>query len=346
MHIQNNMINFLKIKSPPLDLVNKFFSKSIEKGFFTNFGPNEQELTQILEGLTGRKTICTANATLILDGLHHILSQVCTKAYLPSFTFPATNLGCRISYTLSSTTLTQEGLGFAEFDVREDKSYAITTAPFGAAKPENYVRPNTTFWIVDNAGGTSPTMNKVNAWLEAGADVVICSLHATKILTGCEGGFAVFNNKALYDMYRKYIVFGFYLDENLEKKSMPIGSNHKMSELTAAYILAYYHAVFEHEYAERTLTADAYQNFCENEGVPYIYSPQAFWLQCKSNAFEVSTILEQKGIETRPYYQQLFSSDKVDPGAKILSLHGLCLPTYGMEKSQISYVLNNLRGSI
>ena len=77
---------------------NALFARSVSADHYTNFGPNEQALTKLLEKEIGYPTICVANATLALDGLHHILSKLCTRAYLPGFTFPATNSGCRVSF--------------------------------------------------------------------------------------------------------------------------------------------------------------------------------------------------------------------------------------------------------
>ena len=173
-------IPYIKIATPKISSINKYFKRSVQVGQYTNFGPNEQELTKLLNEKINADIVCTANATLILDGLHHILSQKVGQAFLPTFTFPATNLGCRLPFAYGKTSLKGDTLGFAEFEGSWN-SYAITTAPFGAAMPQSYKRPMTDFWIVDNAAGASPEMINTKNWLDAGADVVIVSLHSTKI---------------------------------------------------------------------------------------------------------------------------------------------------------------------
>jgi len=337
-------IPFMNIKPPNLHHFADIFQKTITSGQYTNFGLNEQELTKLLEAKIGYPVICTANATLILDGLHHILDECGAIAYLPGFTFPATNLGCRAAYTFGETQTTGELLGFSKFDISTKyMSYCITTAPFGASKPKNYTRPETTYWIVDNAAGTSPEMEKVKEWLDAGADAVVCSLHATKILSGCEGGFVAFNTKYLYDMYRKYIVFGFYLDPKNKKTMINIGSNHKMSEITAAYVLAYYEDIFKYEYNDRCMLVDRYKDFFNSRDIEYITSPQAFWIKCKGSTSLIERDLLFYGIETKPYYQPLFDWYNIDTGSKLLSQQGLCLPTWGMDEEQINYMLDHLK---
>lgn len=335
-------IPFMNIVAPDIDYFNNLFNESVKANHYTNFGPNEKKLIEILESLTKHPVLCAANATLILDGLHHILSQRCNICYLPGFTFPATSLGCRIEHKFGETEITGELIGFATFESPiKDKTYSITTVPFGTNKPTNYIRPNTEFWIVDNAAGTSPDMEKAKEWIDIGADVVIFSLHATKILSGCEGGFAVFNNKFLYDNYKKYLNFGFFF-ENEEKQVDLIGSNHKMSELSAAYVLMYYDCLFEKEYRDRINIADKYKNFCEIKGIEYIYSAQAFWIKCKEESSKVEVKLKQFDIETKPYYRPLFGQKQIDKGSIELSEKGLCLPTWSMSEEQIKYVIKKL----
>ena len=98
------MIAFIKPPKPNMDLFNKYFSASIEKNHYTNFGVNHEILKNKFSDIAGTdKIVLTANATLALDGLHDILSDKCGIAYLPSFTFPATNQGCKISSIFSKT---------------------------------------------------------------------------------------------------------------------------------------------------------------------------------------------------------------------------------------------------
>lgn len=336
-------IPYIKMPKPNMELFNTIFKDSIDSNHYTNFGPNEKKLTVLLEQKLGYSVVLAANATLILEGFHRILGNICSMAYLPGFTFPSTNLGCNIKYCIGSTHTQGSLIGFSEHNpIGGATDYAITTVPFGTAKPKDYKRPNVTFWIVDNAAGSSPDMEKIKEWLDAGADAVICSLHATKILSGCEGGFAAFNNRFLCEFYKKYIVFGFYLDENGKKQSERYGSNHKMSELSAAYALMFYQDIFQKEYAGRLLLMDTYQKFCIAHNIQHIPSPQAFWVKCNTDASELEKKFLQKDIQTTPYYRPLWNENIVDAGSRMLSKSGLCLPTWNMNDEERQYVASNL----
>ena len=332
-------IPFIKIPKPNLFAFGEIFQASIDQDHYSNFGPNEQKLTKLLEQKIGYSVVLSANASLALEGMHHILSEFCSIAYLPGFTFPSTNLGCRIKLYFGETQTHGNLLGFTQHAPSGGATdYAITTVPFGTAKPKEYVRPDTTFWIVDNAAGASPEMKKIREWLDSGADAVICSLHATKILSGCEGGFVAFNHRFLYELYKKYIVFGFYLDERGKKQSEKFGSNHKMSELSASFALMSFQEVFPKDYAGRLTLMNNYQDLCTAHDIQFIASPQAFWVRCNTDAAEVAKKFAAEEIQAIPYYRPLWAENLVDSGSKILSRSGLCLPTWNMNDEEREYV--------
>ena len=336
-------IPFIKIPKPNMSTFNTIFQDSIDNNHYSNFGPNERKLTELLESKVGCSVVLAANASLILDGLHHILSDLCSMAYIPGFTFPSTNLGCRIKFHFGETYTHGNLIGFSQYNPRGGATdYAITTVPFGTTKPKEYGRPDTTFWIVDNAAGASPDMEKIREWLDAGADAVVCSLHATKILNGCEGGFVALNNRFLYEFYKKYIVFGFYLDEHGNKQSEKYGSNHKMSELTASFVMMYYQDIFVKDYEGRMSLMTTYRDFCLKNDMRFIASPQSFWVSCNTDAAYVQKKFLARDIQTTPYYRPLWNENRVDVGSLMLSRSGLCLPTWNMSLEERNYVVDNL----
>jgi dTDP-4-amino-4,6-dideoxygalactose transaminase len=334
------MIPFIKTPEVNTQLFLQYLTDSINKRHYSNFGPNEVKLTHHLEALIGASVVCCANATLALDGLHTIMKFLGSQtALLPTFTFPATNLGCQVKYSLAPSFLENSRIGYANFD-NQQADYAITTAPFGAISQE-VKRPNVSTWIVDNAAGATPSMDRVKYWLSQGADAVVVSLHATKSLSACEGGFIAFKNQQLYDLYRKYINFGFYFDENNQKKTLQIGSNHKMSELSAAWaLMSLQH--FEQDHIARTRLAQKYAEFCLSKNIPHIHSTQAFWILCPREAHLVAQDLKNiYNIETRPYYTPLFGSNH-DLNSLTLEQYGLCLPTWDMSHEQIDLIIQSL----
>lgn len=336
-------IPFIKIPRPNWDTFTSIFKDSVDCNQYTNFGPNENKLIELLKSKIGYSIVVASNATLILEGLHHILSDLCGVAYLPGFTFPATNQGCRVKYYFGETQIYGDLLGFSKFEtIGGATDYSITTVPFGTEKPKEYKRPDTTFWIVDNAAGSSPSMGKIKDWLETGADAVVCSLHATKVMSACEGGFVAFNNNFLFELYKKYINFGFYSDNTGQKQLERKGSNHKMSELSAAFALMYYQDIFTKDYEGRTNLMNIYKEFCLKHDFRFITSQQAFWIVCHTNASEIEKKFTNKEIQTRPYYRPLWCENEVDAGSLILSRSGLCLPTWNMAADECGYVVDNL----
>ena len=115
-----------------------------------------------------------------------------------------------------------------------------------------------------------------------------------------------------------------------------------MSEITAAYVLAYYNDIFAQEYQSRTQLADSYADICEKHGTKYIYSPQAFWILCRKPSEEMKGSLAEVGIEALPYYKPLCKNAQQDENAKHLSNHGLVLPTWAMSSIQQKYCLKKI----
>lgn len=338
-------IPFIKVPNPDLNYFNELITKSVESGHYTNFGPNEVILTSQLEDLIGYKIVCCANATLALDGLHDILWKIFNnskiKVGLPSFTFPATSLGCRAKGKIYAPShSSKEMIGFVNYENLET-DYAITTAPFGSPCTKNYFRPNTKIWIIDNAAGATPKMERVSEWLDKGADAVVVSLHATKSLSACEGGFVAFRNQELYDIYKKYINFGFYFKANKKKIAKTGGSNHKMSELSAAWARMSLDKTLKASHLGCLTLASKYKDLCEEKDIRYIYSTQAFWIY-HENSKSIIKKLTQKNIEVRLYYTPLEGKIK-DKFSVLLSRHGICLPTWNMSDEESDYVFKCLR---
>lgn len=329
------MIPFIKPPKIDLDIFFDYFSKTTESGQYSNFGPNEQSLTKKLSNLCKSKILMAGNATLILDGFHKILSRYGT-ASLPTWTFPATNLGCPVTHRHYAPTFDffTDAYGYADHSKSVDDFYALTVAPFGNI-PKKYERPKNKCWIVDNAAGATPDMANVRWWLDKGADAVIVSLHATKGLSACEGGFAAFNDTEygnfLYNKYKAFMNFGFVkIDPWHRQIQEEGGSNHKMSELNAAYCLSSMET-FAKEYSRRKKIADKYSKFCEKKSIPYIYSTQAFWIESSIDNVDLQKIAAEEGLDMRPYYTPLVDGNMIDdPVGKRMAQKGVCLPTWPM----------------
>lgn len=338
------MIPFLRIQKPDLQKYIDLLQTSVDQNHYSNYGPNERRLAAELERRIGLPVVLCANATLALDGIHDLLFKLHPdwKIGLPAFTFPATNLGCRLAYQFGKTIGTGTRCGFTEFEEMQLDA-AITVAPFGAPIPVGLKRPDVKLWIIDNAAGVTPSMDRIRGWLNAGADIVVVSLHATKTLSACEGGFVVFKDESLREAYRRYTNFGFYVEDGKKQIASHGGSNHKMSELSAAWALMSIDS-FEEDFEVRSQIADIYEAFCVAHGLEYIYSTQTFWMLHPKEAESVALKLLSQGIETRPYYKPL-QAEVTDPVAITLSSHGLCLPTK-LTLDEVARVVEALRDTL
>jgi dTDP-4-amino-4,6-dideoxygalactose transaminase len=311
---------------------------SIVQNQYTNFGINHNRLKEKFSELTGIKNIVlTANATVALDGLHNILANKCGLALLPSFTSPATNQGCQVSVIMSRTISGGDDIGRPQWDDVDGDTYAITVNPFGSITLP-CSRPKTKYWIVDNAAGF---IGQTQRWVDAGADAVIYSLSATKILSACEGGVVFFNNKDLYEEYSEYINSGCSLQPDGHQTIGVKGSNHKMSELNAAWCLMSMQSVSA-DINERTKLLVKYKEFCENNKIPYIPSLQSFWLIGQKKATEIQKFASERNIDIRPNYQTLPITGKCMI-TKLFNENGFCLPTRPtLEDNEIEQIMNML----
>jgi len=338
------MIPFIKPDKPNTELFNTLLSTSIEQNHYTNFGPNHNKLKETLVELTGiSNVILTCNATVALEGLHTLLSRKCGIAYLPSFTFPATNQGCLVSTITGSTINQGQNIGRTSWKCSSYVfSYAITVNPFGSTNPVCERSKEPTYWVIDNAAGLLP---QAKEWLAAGADAVVYSLHATKILSACEGGVIFFRTNEIYEDYLEHMNFGFKPLADGSRLVSYQGSNHKMSELSAAWCLSMLPGLNKN-IEKRQKIADAYKAFCVEYNVPYIPSLQAFWLLGKEDALKIRKFGLINGIDFRPYYQKLPFDNSNCPNTKLFTTNGFCLPTRStLTDSELGLILDCLQAA-
>lgn len=312
-------------------------------GHHTNFGPQEQELRRRLANMAevpfGHAVTC-ANATLALEGLHALLCHDgYEKAQLPAFTFPATTLGCRVPIRLVDCELDGAKTGFATAFSEDEKSYALTVAPFGAPPPPGLERPKKVgSWIVDAAAGR---LGDARVWLSRGADAVVVSLHATKNMSAGEGGIVFFKSRSDAARYMEYTNFGFQPQGDGSRRLSGVGSNHKMSEISAAWCNAYLDSRWSGDMGRRHEIAHAYAAIFSGWRVPYIWSTQAFWIACAEDSTVATGKLAALGVEAKPYYRPLPITGA--PNADALAEHGLCLPTWPMPERELKFVVSALR---
>lgn len=301
-------------------------------GVYSNNGKFVQELQQYFTEKVGEECVLAANATLIIDAVHHFF--VNESMSLPIFTFPATNLARTQRVHFQRTEFADcNDSGIAEHVTSHD--VCVTTIPFGdpSANPK---RPAKCWkWVVDAAAGLDPDFQLVRRLLEEGADLVIGSLHATKTLSAGEGG-VVWGDPDFLRRLRRYQNFGFSGQVN-ERALCGEGSNHKMNEFSAAFCLSYIEHDFRRSWEERMKTARSYQAFFACRGYQTILSPQAFWFKAKDDAFELCKGLQEDGLDVRRYYHPVVQLPHKTNAAE-MSEYGICLPTRAFTEEEIAEI--------
>jgi dTDP-4-amino-4,6-dideoxygalactose transaminase len=224
----------MKPQLPEFTAVSKYLERMDRNRIYSNSGPLQQQLSQEYSemfGVSSDRVVLCANATLAIQGVSFLIPV--EKFVAPSFTFPAS-----ISGVLNAgKTVTLEDIRPHNWRVNSKNQFdsnnagLIDVLPFGS--PVDFRQdPDWKYVIIDAAaslGSTSIDMSDLGE-----NQVIIFSLHATKVLGIGEGGIAVFGSIDLANEFRAWINFGFLGSRN----SILPGINAKMSEITAAYGLA------------------------------------------------------------------------------------------------------------
>jgi len=196
---------------------------------YSNFGPLMTSLENryaVFFNVKSEQVVCSANATLALLG-SCILSDSET-IIVPAFTFPAT-IQAAIA---SGKKVIIEDIDLDTWMLPEERikhEARILVLPFGSEGEFGFGTTQASLRIIDAAASIGNYENKLSD-LHIN-EVIIFSLHATKILGVGEGAISVFGDAKLASEYRSWINFGF----NGSRNSSTTGINAKMPEVSAAY---------------------------------------------------------------------------------------------------------------
>ena len=169
-------------------------------------------------------------------------------------------------------------------------------------------------------------------------DAGVYSLYATKAIPAGEGGVVVTNDRELYELAKKFVMYDRF------DQQMDVGVNFRMSELNA--LLSY--AVMKE--TESIITnkyqiSERYQNKCEQYGWEYINPLDG---QQRSNLYKFILLSRSKSpdsdfmqIKTRtsPVYDYALGRDLVE-----FAKRHICLPIwYNLEDQVVESVLSELK---
>lgn len=196
---------------------------------------------------------------------------------------------------------------------------------------------------------------------ESDADAAVLSFHAVKMLTGGEGGMILTNRRDVYEYVRGYVNLGRTRGRRCEMN----GSNYKMSEITAAFVLSGVDFLDE-QIGHGAWLYEEYREFVDEHLKRWVmYSPRSeqhlFWgfsgylcplvVDVPREIVE-ARLLHDYGIETFAGYSRYVPTDEPffngevisEELGKWLSRHVVFLPCYyGMDRETLNKVCNALK---
>lgn len=338
------MVSWVPKKKIDYDYVKNLLKDSEESRQFTNGGPNVKRLEDtvkfLLEIDSSKSVICVSNGTHALYALvaaFEFYENRSLKFATQSFTFPASAQG----YLKHVDIVDIDKDGGIDLDLVNTVDGIIVTNIFGNVveidKYTTWAAQNNKYLIFDNAA-TSYTKYKGSNSCNYGHASII-SFHHTKPIGFGEGGCIVVDSK--YEPYvRRIINFGF------DKIPVPIwhrlGSNYKMSDIQAVFILQYLSNLHTIVDKHKSLT-NYFSSNIKLKQFPN-YSNETPFLSCfcvftEDSANKLQTLLS-RGIFARKYYVPLIDS----PVANEFYSNIICIPcTTDMSYSDIDKIIEIIK---
>lgn len=303
------MINYVAQKHGKLSRVKDLLATSKKLNHFTNNGPIKSQLESKLESMLklepNKKVLCFCNGTAALHALMFLsIRKGVARWVSPSFTFPSAVVGGAFDVALKDIDPSSSTLPLDSKSLNLDKyDGIILTTLFGSYVDlglwEGFCKDQGKVLIVDNASSPLSEVDGKNVC--AYGDYTFGSLHHTKYLGVGEGGFAVVPAEEYNDLLA-ISNFGF-ADNRVHD---PLSSNFKMSDISAAHILAHIerYNVQKHIDTQETIidaTKDCVEFLNYAPGVVYGNLPVIFRNLPKAD----HTYFQSMNIVANKYYKPL-----------------------------------------
>lgn len=321
----NPQINWVPDKKINDECVKELLSESIKTGQFTNYGPNVARLESFIKNEFGitKSVICVSNGTTALhalvSGIEYTHSRLSWATQ--AFTFPSSVQGSLIGTKILDIDI---GGGIDLDNIPDCIDGIIVTNVFGNVvdiqKYTQWAKDNNKFLLFDNAATPMTMYNGTNSCNYGTGSII--SFHHTKPFGFGEGG-AIIVDQQYEEVIRKIINFG--LNDGYWNAC---GSNYKMSDISAVYILQYiynwrtivdHHSILYKHLEKCLLETDIilYPNYSDT--TPFV---SCFSLMFKDYKDEIRQLLIQNGIFCRKYYRPLESHPIADKFYEQI----LCIP--------------------
>jgi dTDP-4-amino-4,6-dideoxygalactose transaminase len=309
-----------KPKDVSFDTIRQYLNKSFKNNHLTNWGPCvidlENSLRDKLHILQNKSVICTSSGT---TALHALIAGI-TKYYkqklrfaVQAFTFPSS-----IQQILANSIVIDidesGGLNLSHINVDYIDGIVVTNC-FGNLvdidKYKDWCDKNNKILIFDNASTPSSFWKGKNS-INYGNGAIV-SLHHTKPIGFGEGGFVVVDS--IYEENVRECVDQGFGRPNKTPQAFYAGSNYKMSDISAAFILSYleqYHKIREaHVYLYQKMKKLI--NHIDGIKLFPCSIPDPF---CSHIALLVNNGIEdnffyRKGVAAKKYYRPLSSNSPI-----------------------------------
>jgi perosamine synthetase len=364
----------LQYSKNDIDFVKKEIEATLISGYLTDGGPNVLKFEQLWSKFNDSKySIAVSNCTTGLECILRAINVENSSVVVPAYTFIASVMsiynckGMPIYADISKKTmsLTLESI---KRSVRDDTKAVMIVHVGGVVTNEiklirDYCDKNNLFLIEDAACAHGAEYQGIKTGNFGHA--ACFSFHHSKVLTSGEGGIITTSDINLSDKIRKIRAIG--LDRTINNyESFEIGSNSKMSEITA--ILAILHTNNAKKIIqERRKTADRYDKGikdCKNNNiVKFLIPPDTisgyykYFLLTSSKKVrdELIDYAKAKGIDFPPpayvyTCDQQVISKKMNCvtgdnliNSHYMKSHNVCLPMYnGLTEQEIEYVITTV----
>lgn len=338
------MVSWVPHKSIDYDKVKQFLDESDKTNQFTNGGPVVKKLEDAVHSLLEiddtKTVVCVSNGTHALYAViaaFELYENKELKFITQSFTFPASAQG----YLKTVDVVDIDSNGGLNLELVGDCCGIIVTNIFGNVvdinKYVNWSNKNNKYLIFDNAATPYTKYNGINSCNFGNACTI--SFHHTKPIGFGEGGCVIIDKK--YEKYiRRVINFGF------DKIPVPlwerVGSNYKMSDIQATFILQYFSnfrkIVDKHkhltDYFKSHIDITLFPNFSSE--TPFL---SCFCILIDNSTTKIKLLLEND-IYARKYYVPLIDS----PVANDIYSRIVCIPcTVDMTYTDIDKIINLIK---
>lgn len=349
---------------PNLNKLHTLLEKINDIGWFTNFGPLHNELTDRLEDYLGVKNLLlTNNGTSALQIAGRALDS--RSIISTPFSFVATISAFRwqkdkVSFAdidKDSLNLCPQAVENAYINGCEADTVVATHVygnPCDVATISELSKQHNLKVIYDAAHAFGIKLNEKSVLGHGDASTL--SFHATKIFHTVEGGAIVFKNKDTYERAREIINFGI----NSDQKIIRTGINAKMNEYQAAVGLVNldemstiisHRAELFYNYRHSLKDIVELPAWHQQANANGAYMP--ILLDSKAQLYQVKKALDVHGIQSRQYFSPSLDNIFADcftygtTNSLQASESILCLPLHShLSVCDVNNVINVVKNSL